>query len=186
VSESIDAGFKQHARVPMTTKIGPTVAVLVLAASSHASAQRASEEPLPARLPLMQTTIVEYRWSFLAPEWVVEPQTVTARVYAPSMHTQRIGYALPEWTSERRKVARVADFTCKYSDLMLPNACRTTWHDVYMDVPVPVLRRDSLEVDVPQWSWQDVTTTVDVARLVWKEQTLIVSLPAVALEHGAR
>jgi len=167
-------------------KIARIFSVFMLAASSHAFAQYASEEPLPDRLPLMQTAIVEYRWSFLVPEWVMEPHTVSTQVYAPALRTQRVDYALPEWTSERRKVARVAEFTCKYSDLMLPNACRTTWRDVYIDVPVPILRRDSFDVDVPQWSWQNVATTVDVARLVWKEQTLIVSLPAVALANGTR
>ena len=48
------------------------------------------------------------------------------------------------------------------------------------------MRHESFDVDVPQWSWQDVATTVDVARLVWREQTLIVSLPAVALANGTR
>ena len=167
-------------------KIARIFSVFMLAASSPAFGQYASEEPLPDRLPLMQTAIVEYRWSFLVPEWVMEPHTVSTQVYAPALRTQRVDYALPEWTSERRKVARVAEFTCKYSDLMLPNACRTTWRDVYVDVPVPVLRRDSFDVDVPQWSWQNVATTVDVARLVWKEQTLLVSLPAVALANGTR
>jgi hypothetical protein len=162
------------------------LAAWMLAASSYAFAQQASDEALPDRLPLIQTKIVEYRWTFLVPEWVIEPSTVSARVYAPALHPQRIEFALPEWTSERRKIARVAEFTCKYSDLMLPNACRTTWRDVYIDVPVPVLRHDSFDVDVPLWSWQDVATTVDVARLVWKEQTLIVSLPAVALANGTR
>jgi len=166
--------------------MAPMFAALMLAASSYAFAQQATDEALPDRLPLMQTTIVEYRWSFLVPEWVIEPRTVSTRVYAPALHTQRIDFALPEWTSERRKIARVAEFTCKYSDLMLPNECRTTWRDVYVDVPVAVLRRDSFDVDVPQWSWQDVATTIDVARLVWKEQTLVVSLPAVALANGTR
>jgi hypothetical protein len=162
------------------------VAALAFASSSGTFAQDAGREALPERLPLMQTTIVEYRWSFLAPEWVVEPRTVRAHVYRPTLRPARIPYALPEWTSERRKVGRVAEFTCKYSDLMLPNECRTTWRDVYVDVPIPVLHRDSLDVDVPEWSWQDVQTTVDVARLVWKEQTLVVSLPAVAFTTGAR
>jgi len=166
--------------------IAPMFAAWMLAASSYAFAQQTSDEALPDRLPLIQTTVVEYRWTFLVPEWVIEPSTVSARVYAPALHPQRIEFALPEWTSERRKIARVAEFTCKYSDLMLPNACRTTWRDVYIDVPVPVLRHDSFDVDVPLWSWQDVATTVDVARLVWKEQTLIVSLPAVALANGTR
>ena len=74
--------------------IAAMFAAWMLAASSYAFAQQASDEALPDRLPLIQTTIVEYRWTFLVPEWVIEPSTVSARVYAPALHPQRIEFAL--------------------------------------------------------------------------------------------
>ena len=153
--------------------------------ASAVRAQPAGAGELPQRLPLIETTIVEYRWVFLAPEWVVERQVVGAHVYAPAWKARQVDFPSLEFTSERRKVARVAQFECKYSDFWLPNACRTTWRDVYVDVPVPVIRHETFPVDVPQWTWQDTRTTVDVPRLVWKEKTLIVSLPAVAVSRTA-
>ena len=144
-----------------------------------ASAHSDADDALPARLPLWQTTIVEYRWTFLTPVWIVEPRTYRARVTAPSFRTATIDVPSVEWTSERRKVARVAEFSCKYGDLLLPNACTTTWRDVWIDVPVPVVRRDSIDIDVMQWTPTEWRTTVDVPRLVWREETLVVSLPAV-------
>lgn len=135
--------------------------------------------PLP---PLMATT-VEYRWTFLIPEWVVEPRRVGMHVLAPAMQPARVDYDFVEWTTERRQFGRVPEFHCKYSDLGLPNECRTTWRDVYVEVPVPVIRRDYVDVDVPRWSRRDWHTVVDVPRLVWKEETLIVSLPALAAPH---
>jgi len=166
------------------------IAASVVAAMSTLAAGAARAEPpgadeLPQRLPLIETSIVEYRWVFLTPEWVVEPHVVAAHVYAPTWQARQIEFPSFEFTTEHRRVARVAEFECKYSDFWLPNACRTTWRDVYVDVPVPVVRRDTFPVDVPQWSWQDRRTTVDVPRLVWKQQTLIVSLPAVALSRSA-
>jgi hypothetical protein len=56
---------------------------------------------------------------------------------------------------------------------------------VYADVPVPVMHRDTLDVDVPRWSWQDRQTPVDVPRLVWKAQMLVVSVPALAVPDAA-
>ena len=57
----------------------------------------------------------------------------------------------------------------------------TTWRDVYVDVPVPVVRRDHVDVDVPQWSRRDWHTVVDVPQLTWTRETLVVTLPAVAV-----
>ena len=42
-------------------------ASLALPSLAHGDA----DDALPARLPLWQTTIVEYRWTFLMPVWVV-------------------------------------------------------------------------------------------------------------------
>lgn len=156
------------------------LAGLLLASTLDASGHATAEDPAPAApLPYLQTAIVEYRWVFLVPEWIVEARNVDLRVHGPALVPRRVDYAFVEWTTERRKIARVAEFHCKYSDFGLPNECRTTWRDAYADVPVPVLRRDYIEVDVPQWSAQDLHAVVDVPRLVWREASLVVSLPAV-------
>ena len=157
--------------------VSAAIASLVLAGSSWAHGD--ADDALPSRLPLWRTTIVEYRWTFLAPVWIVEPRNYETRVVAPVLRPRTIDVPSFEWTSERRKVARVAEFDCKYADFLLPNACRTTWRDVYVDVPVPVVRRDRVDIDVPQWTPAEWQTTVDMPRLVWREETLVVSLPAV-------
>ena len=137
-------------------------------------------EPPPRFAPLVTTT-VEYRWEVLTPHLTLEPRDVGARVLAPSFGSRRFDYDAVEWTSEHRLVGRVADFECKYSDLGLPNRCATTWRDVYVDVPVPVVRRDYIDVDVLQWSKRDWHTVVDVPEVTWTRETLVVTLPAVAI-----
>jgi len=119
----------------------------------------------PAGFVPLATTTVEYRWDVLTPSFV----------------SRRFDYNAVEWTSEHRRLGRVAEFECKYSDLGLPNQCVTTWRDVYVDVPVPVVRRDHVDVDVPQWSRRDWHTVVDVPQLTWTRETLVVTLPAVAV-----
>jgi hypothetical protein len=137
-------------------------------------------EPPPRFAPLVTTT-VNYRWEVPTPHLSAEPRDVGARVLAPSFVSRRIDYDAVEWTSERRLVGRVADFECKYSDLGLPNRCVTTWRDVYVDVPVPVVRRNHVDVDVLQWSQRDWRTVVDVPQLTWTRETLVVTLPALAV-----
>jgi hypothetical protein len=170
--------------VKQSTFLRVPVAVACLALAGPSSAHGVADDELPSRLPLWQTTIVEYRWTFLTPVWIVEPRAYETRVTAPRMRPRTVEIPSLEWTSERRKVARVADFDCKYGDFLLPNACTTTWRDVYVDVPVAVVRRDSIDIDVPQWTREQWRTTVDAPRLVWREETLVVSLPAIAVTQN--
>jgi len=158
----------------------PLIAIAALAAASRAFAA-ADAEAVSRPLPLIEPAIVEYRWTFLAPEWVVERRNVDLRAVIPHSRTKRIDYSTLEFPIEHRAIARVPEFRCKYADFGLPNECRTTWRTVYADVPVAAIRRDHVDLDVPQWQWQDAHTNVDLPRLVWKEQQLVVSLPAVAV-----
>ena len=68
---------------------------------------------------------------------------------------EAVEYGMLEFTTERRRIGSVAEFSCKYPDFRLPNECRTTWRDVYVEVPIPVMSRDHVDLDVPEWSWQD-------------------------------
>lgn len=164
-----------------------TAAVALLAPTMAARASVGGTQQVDGNRVLVPLTpaIVEYRWRLWVPEWVVETRHIRSRVYAPTWKARRIDYALPEISTERRRIGSVPEFSCKYADLDLPNECRTTWHAVYVDVPVPVMRRDTADVDVPRWSWQDLDTPVAVPRLVWKAQTLIVSVPALAVPAAA-
>jgi hypothetical protein len=156
-------------------------AMLMVAARVPAAPVEATTDAAPAPLPLLAPAIVQYRWTFLAPEWRVEPRNLDARIRAPAWRPRRVAIQVLEFTPERRRIGRVAEFSCKYPDFGLPNACTTTWRDVYVNVPIPVLRKDHFEIDVPQWSWQDWHADVDVPHLVWKEETLVVSVPAFAV-----
>ena len=156
------------------------IATWLLTTSSHALAVDeawATAQPLP----YLEPAIVEYRWTFAAPEWVIVPRRLEVRAIDPATRRKRIDFDTLEFPFDRRAVGRYPEFNCKYADFGLPNECRTTWRTIYVDVPVPSIRHDHVDVDVPDWRWRDVHTTVDVATLVWKEQHLIVSLPAIAI-----
>ena len=132
-------------------------------------------------LPLIEPAIVQYRWTFVEPVWTVEARSVDVRVVDPATRRKRIDYDAVEITIEHRRVGRVLEFSCKYADFAWPNECRTTWRTVYADVPVPLVRRDHVDVEVPDWQWRDARTIVDVPRLEWKRRELVVSVPAAAI-----
>ena len=158
-----------------------STAVLAVASGMLAAQESTQAHATPERLPLITPAIVEYRWRLLAPQWSIEAREVAARVYAPTLRPRRVEYGMLDFTTERRRIGSVAEFSCKYPDAALPNECRTTWRDVYVEVPIPVMRRDYIDLDMPEWSWQDRSAIVDVPRLAWKEETLVVSLPALAV-----
>jgi hypothetical protein len=156
------------------------VAIASLAVASQAFAT-SEADPRPQPLPLMVPAIVNYRWTFVEPVWTVESRNVDVRIVDPATRTRRIDYDTVEITFERRRVGRVPEFSCKYADFAWPNECRTTWRSVYADVPVPAVRRDHVDVDVPDWQWRDAHTIVDVPRLEWRRRELVVSVPATAI-----
>ena len=155
--------------------------LIVPLAALVASRAHGDEAVAPGRWPLLEPAVTEYRWTFLVPEWTVEARKVETRVYAPRFRVKSVGYSVPGFTTERRTIGRIPEFSCKYIDGFLPNECRTTWRDVRVDVPMLVARHDYVDVDVAEWSWQDRHTTIEVPRLAWKEETLIVSIPVLAI-----
>jgi hypothetical protein len=150
-------------------------AVVVLLAASSASVA-AHDAPLRPLVP----TVVEYRWHLLAPHWTVDHRVVRAPA-SLEWRSAPVRYALPDFEFVQRKIGVVPVFECKYADSWLPNTCTTRWQDVYVDVAVPVLQDETLDVDVPPWRAPGDDMVVDVPRLEWKEETLVVSLPAFAL-----
>jgi hypothetical protein len=155
------------------------IAALLFATSRAFATDEALATARP--LPYLEPAIVEYRWTFAAPEWVVEARRIDVRAIDPATRRERVDFNMLEFPLERRAIGRFPEFSCKYADFGLPNECRTTWRTVYVDVPVPSIRHDHVNVDVPDWQWRNAHTTVDVLTLVWKEQHLIVSLPAIAV-----
>ena len=158
-----------------------SAAVLAVASGMLAAQESTQAHATPERLPLITPAIVEYRWRLLAPQWSIEPREVVARRLCADAPPEacRIRHArLHDRAAPHRKRRRIQ---LQVPRRALPNECRTTWRDVYVEVPVPVMRRDYVDVDVPEWSWQDWSTIVDVPRLAWKEETLVVSLPALAV-----
>ena len=154
------------------------IASLVVASSSLAdSLPGATPQPLPS----IQPAIVQYRWTFDEPIWTIEARPVDVRIIDPATRRRRIDYDSVEITMEHRRIGRIPEFSCKYADFALPNECRTTWRAVYADVPVPVVRREHVDLEVPDWQWRDARTIVDVPRLEWKRRELIVSVPATAV-----
>ena len=156
------------------------VGLAALVAMSAAAAAVESE-PEPRALPLIEPAIVHYRWTFVEPVWTIEPHRVDVPIVDPATRSKRIDYDTVEITMERRRVGRVPEFSCKYSDFAWPNECRTTWRNLYADVPVAAMRRDHLDVEVPDWRLRDARTIVDMPRLEWKRRELIVSMPAAAI-----
>jgi len=159
-------------------RICVAIASLVVVSPSFAG-----PEPEAARrtLPLIEPAIVQYRWTFVEPVWTVRSRSVDVRIVDPATRRKRIDYDTVEITFERKRIGRVPEFSCKYADFALPNECRTTWRTVYADVPVPIVRRDHVDVEVPDWQWRDARTIVDEPRLEWKQRELVVSVPAAAI-----
>jgi len=157
-------------------RIYVAIALLVVASPSFADPGAARQA-----LPLIEPAIVKYRWTFVEPVWTVRPRTIDVRIVDPATRVERIDYDTVEITFERKRVGRIPEFSCKYADFALPNECRTTWRALYADVPVPVVRRDHVDVELPDWRWRDARTLVDEPRLEWKQRELVVSVPAAAL-----
>lgn len=148
-------------------------------AENHSAAMRE-----PAHLSPLSPTIVEYTWHLRVPKWVVRPHRIERRVLAPASRVHRFDFSTPEIRTERRSVGSVAEFECKYGDFGLPNACRTTWRRLYVDIPHAVTRHDYVEIDVPTLAWQDWDAVVETPKLEWRDETLTVSLPALARSRG--
>lgn len=128
----------------------------------------------------------EYVWTFLVPVLTTERVDVVTRVRAPSLHGRRWEYESPGLKSQRFKLGQVAEFTCKYSDLQLPQECRTEWHNVYADLPVLAMERNHIDYDVVEWRETEQRLRIDLPRWTWTERTLTISVPILTAEDQAR
>jgi hypothetical protein len=165
----------------MTAQLQRIFVGLAVLVALHPAVAAAEPDAEPRALPLIEPAIVHYRWTFVEPVWTIESRRVDVPIVDPATRSTRIDHDTVEITLERKRVGRVPEFSCKYPDFAWPNECRTTWRSVYADVPVPVVRRDHLDVEVPDWRVRDARTIVDVPRLEWKRRELIVSVPATVI-----
>jgi hypothetical protein len=130
----------------------------------------------------------EYVWTLYTPVLTTERVPVVVRVPTLNLRGRRWDYELPTLKSQRFKLGEVAEFSCKYSDLGLPQTCRTQWHSVYADLPQLAMERDHLYYDAVEWRWEDQTLHIDVPHWTWKAGTLTVSVPTIGPRNvqGAR
>lgn len=129
----------------------------------------------------------EYVWTLYVPVLTTERVAVTVHVLALHLRGRRWDYELPTLKSQRFKLGQVAEFSCKYSDLGLPQTCLTHWRNVYADLPVLAMQRDHLDYDAAQWAWEEKTLHIDVPHWKWHEGTLTVSVPTLGpkdVEHA--
>jgi hypothetical protein len=119
----------------------------------------------------------EYVWTISIPVLTTERVAAVVQVPVLTLHGRRWDYELPDLKTKRFKLGQVAEFSCRYSDLGLPETCSVHWQDVYADLPVFAMQRDHLDYDAPEWTWQEQTLHIDVPRWSWHESTFTLSLP---------
>jgi len=129
--------------------------------------------------PVLVPTTREYQWIFRVPVFVVEHRRVALTAPSVSMHSRRWNYEMPALRGKRMKLWDVPEFSCKYPDLMVPNECRTVWHGVYVDAPVLVSERATVDVDVPRFAMTEQFIKVEVLSWTWTDKSFRFSLPAV-------
>ncbi len=154
-------------------------ALLLALGAGIASAQKAPD-PAPAfGAPVtVYPGTREFVWTFQVPVLSVERVDVVTRVLAPRVRSRRVDYELPGLRAERYKLGQVAEFSCKYDDWMLPQECRTVWHNVYADLPRLAMERNHVVFDEARWVWEEQTLRINVPHWTWTARTLTVSVPA--------
>lgn len=150
------------------------VCALLLLGAGGAWAQSA---PVPGPPTDLYAGTREYVWTFYVPVMTVERRDIVFSGPGLAVHSRRFDYEVPGLKSERRKLGQVAEFHCKYPDLLLPNECGIEWHDVYADLPVLTLRHEHVDADVAEWTTEERRIRLDVPRWTWQERTLTVVVP---------
>lgn len=128
----------------------------------------------------------EYVWTFLVPVLTTERVDVVTKMQTPSLRGRRWDYESPTLKSQRFKLGRVAEFSCKYIDLQLPQECRIEWHNAYADLPVLAMERNHIDYDVVEWRQEEHRIRIDLPRWTWSERKLTISVPILTAEDQAR
>jgi hypothetical protein len=128
----------------------------------------------------------EYVWTFLVPVLSTERVDVVTKVKTPSLRGRRWDYESPTLKSQRFKLGQVAEFSCKYIDLQLPQECRTEWRNVYADLPVLAMEHNHIDYDAVEWREEEHRIRIDLPRWTWSERTLTISVPILTAEDQAR
>jgi hypothetical protein len=120
----------------------------------------------------------EYVWTIYIPVLTTERVAAVVQVPVLTLHGRRWDYEVPDLKSQRFKLGQVAEFSCRYSDLGLPETCTLQWQNVYADLPVFAMQRDHLDYDALEWTWQEQTLHIDVPRWSWHASTFTLRLPS--------
>lgn len=162
--------------------------LLIAIGSGIASAQTAPVAPVPAfAAPAnVYPDTRQYVWKFYVPVLTTERLDVVVRVRAPSVRGRRLEYELPGLKSQRYKLGQVAEFSCKYADLGLPQHCSTQWHNVYVDLPVLAMQRNHIDFDVVEWRWEEQRMHIVLPHWTWDERILTISVPTFSAEDTRR
>jgi hypothetical protein len=161
------------------------VAIGAGAAAAQTAPPAASGTTFAAPVSVYPGTRV-YTWTFRVPVLTTEPIEVVTTLRTPKVHGRHWDYEAPTLKSQRFKLGQVAEFSCKYPDLDLPQECHTEWHNVYADLPVLAMERNHIDYDVVEWREEQQRIRIDIPRWTWSERKLTVSVPIFTAEDDAR
>lgn len=166
-------------------------ALLITVGGGSASAQMAPG-PAPSAAPAAAQAFPppmnvyngtrEYVWTLPHLALTTEHVMIATPTLVPRVHGRRWDYEYPTLVSKRVWLGQLPEFSCKYTDLELPQHCRTEWHDVYADLPVLGTQRDHMFYDEVEWVWEDRTLGIDVPRWTVTEGTLTISVPVITAD----
>jgi hypothetical protein len=151
---------------------------LLLAASV---APRAAE-PIPGPATDLYPATREYQWTLYVPVVTIERREIVLQAPVVTVRSRRYHYEVPGLRDERRKLGQVPEFHCKYPDWQLPNECGVEWHEIYGDFPQLTMRREHVDVDVPEWSQGEHSFRIDVPHVTWTPRTLTLVVPVLQTE----
>jgi len=154
----------------------------VLIALAQVASAQWEHEPIPGPPTDVYPGARVYEWTFYVPVGTTERRDVVVPGPNVIVRSRRIDYETPGLRYERRQLGWMPELYCKYPDWFLPNECGVEWHKIYGDFPQITMRREHIDVDVPEWVDGQHTIRIDVPRVTWTERKLRIAVPFLATE----
>ena len=146
------------------------------------SALAAESVPIPGPATDLYPATREYQWTIYVPQVTTERREIVVPGPVLTVRSRRYDYEVPGLREERRKLGQVPEFYCKYPDWQLPNECGVEWRTVYGDFPQLTMRREHIDVEVPEWSQGEHRTFIDVPRVTWVPRIFTLVVPILQTE----
>lgn len=127
----------------------------------------------------------EQRWVLKLPSVTITRNEIVLGLPQTTMKQQTWSYDVPRVRMERRKIGQYPEFSCKKDKWGIPYGCKTTWSNIYADVPVTDMVRTEMKLDVPEVTWKNTKISWDVPTLTWVENTWFVKIPEFTLINVA-